>query len=467
MRTAITGGTVVTAIETVLADVLVEGEIVVGVVHPDSELTRTFAEGADRVIDAQGKFVVPGGIDAHTHLQATGQIAPVLETFETGTVASAFGGTTTIIDFAFMSGDERLPDGYERHRENAAGECAVDYGFHIMVANVDKQSPKEMDLLVREGVTSFKMFMAYPGRVYSDDGQILRMMQQAAENGSLIQMHAENGIAIDVLREQAAERGDIEPRFHGVTRTPILEAEAVHRAIALSEVAGSPLYIVHLSSSNALEEVVAARDRGLNVFAETCPQYLFLDLSDLDRPNFEGSKFVCSPPLRPQEHQDHLWRGLRTNDLQVVATDHCPFCWEQREIGRDDFRSIPNGLPTLEHRMELMFQGAVAEGRLSLNRWVDMCSRAPAKMFGLYPRKGTIAPGSDADIVVFDPNSPHTLSVETHHMNVDYSCYEGMTMTGQVEKVLLRGKVVVDGTEYLGTKGDGQYLPRDICSNLF
>ena len=445
---------------------LVEGEIVVGVVHPDSELTRTFAEGADRVIDAQGKFVVPGGIDAHTHLQATGQIAPVLETFETGTVASAFGGTTTIIDFAFMSGDERLPDGYERHRENAAGECAVDYGFHIMVANVDEQSPKEMDLLVREGVTSFKMFMAYPGRVYSDDGQILRMMQQAAENGSLIQMHAENGIAIDVLREQAAERGDIEPRFHGVTRTPILEAEAVHRAIALSEVAGSPLYIVHLSSSNALEEVVAARDRGLNVFAETCPQYLFLELSDLDRPNFEGSKFVCSPPLRPQEHQDHLWRGLRTNDLQVVATDHCPFCWEQREIGRNDFRSIPNGLPTLEHRMELMFQGAVAEGRLSLNRWVDMCSRAPAKMFGLYPRKGTIAPGSDADIVVFDPNSPHTLSVETHHMNVDYSCYEGMTMTGQVEKVLLRGKVVVDGTEYLGTKGAGQYLPRDICSNL-
>jgi dihydropyrimidinase len=310
------------------------------------------------------------------------------------------------------------------------------------------------------------MFMAYPGRLYSDDGQILRMMQQAAKNGSLIQMHAENGIAIDVIRGQAVDRGDVDPVFHGITRSPILEAEAVHRAVALSEVAGSPLYIVHLSSANALEEVIAARDRGLNVFAETCPQYLFLDLDDLDRPDFQGAKFVCSPPLRPKEHQEHLWRGLRTNDLQVVATDHCPFCWDQRQIGRDDFRNIPNGLPTLEHRMELMYQGAVAEDRVSLNRWVEMCSTAPAKIFGLYPKKGTIAPGSDADLVVFNPNSPHNLSAETHHMNVDYSCYEGMEMTGQVSKVFLRGKLVIDGVDYLGRKGDGTYIKRDVSSNL-
>ncbi len=466
MRTAITGGTVVTAIDTVAADVLIDGELVVGVVQPGSELSATFTAGADRVLDATGRYVVPGGVDAHTHLQATGQIAPVLDTFETGTIASAFGGTTTIIDFAYLEGDERLPEGFERHQGWAAGQCAVDYGFHMMVSNVDDQSPKEMDLLVEEGVTSFKMFMAYPGRVYSDDGQILRMMQRAGENGSMIQMHAENGIAIDVLREQAVERGDVDPYHHGVTRSPILEAEAVHRAVALSEVAGSPLYIVHLSSANALEEVIAARDRGLNVFAETCPQYLFLDLSDLDRPDFEGAKYVCSPPLRPKDHQEHLWRGLRTNDLQVVATDHCPFCWEQRELGRGDFRNIPNGLPTLEHRMELMYQGAVAEGRLSLNRWAEMCATAPAKMFGLYPRKGTIAPGSDADIVIFDPDSPHPISADSHHMNVDYSCYEGMEMTGRVETVLLRGKVVVDGAEYLGTKGDGHYLERGLNAYL-
>jgi dihydropyrimidinase len=467
MRTAITGGTVVTAVDTVAADVLIEGETVIGVVHPDSELSRSFAAGADRIIDASGRYVVPGGVDAHTHLQSDGQNAPVLDTFETGTIASAFGGTTTILDFAYINEGERMPDGFERHLEWAAGQCAVDYGFHMMASDVDAQSPKEMDLLVDEGVTSFKMFMAYPGRVYSDDAQLLIMMQRAAENGSLIQMHAENGIAIDVLRDQAVERGDVDPLWHGITRSPILEAEAVHRAVALSEVAGCPLYIVHLSSANALEEVVAARDRGLNVFAETCPQYLFLDLDDLARPDFEGSKYVCSPPLRPREHQEHLWRGLRTNDLQVVATDHCPFCWEQKELGRGDFRNIPNGVPTIEHRMELMYQGAVAENRLSLNRWVEMCATAPAKMFGLWPRKGTIAPGSDADLVVFDPEGTHTLSVETHHMNVDYSCYEGMEMAGRVDTVLLRGKVIVDGADYTGTKGDGGYLKRALSTNLW
>ena len=466
MRTAIRGGTVVTAVDTVVADVLVDGETIVGVVSGDTDIAQTFSENAE-VIDASGCYVVPGGIDAHTHFENTNWPgAPVLDTFETGTIASAFGGTTTIIDFCWAEADVRILDGYEQYHELAAGNCATDYAFHCMLTNVDEQTPKEMDMLVDEGVTSFKMFTAYPGRAYSTDAQILTMMLQAAENGSIIQMHAENGIAIDVLRDQAAERGDTDPIWHGLTRPASLEAEAVHRSIVLSEVAGCPLYIVHLSSADALAEVVAARDRGLNVFAETCPQYLFLDLSDLERPNFEGSKYVCSPPLRPKEHQAELWRGLRMNDLQTVATDHCPFCWSQKELGRDDFRQIPNGLPTVEHRVELMYHGAVAEGRMSLNRWVDMCSTAPAKLFGLFPKKGTIAPGSDADIVIFNPEGRHTISAETHHMNVDYSCYEGIEVAGQVEAALLRGKLIIDGDKYLGTKGDGSYLKRDLCTAL-
>jgi dihydropyrimidinase len=371
-----------------------------------------------------------------------------------------------VIDFAWRATEGSLLDGLEHYHQMAEGDCAVDYGFHMMVNEVDNQTPKEMDMLVDEGVTSFKMFMAYPGRMYSDDAQLLLCYQKAGENGSLIQMHAENGIAIDVLRDQAVEKGQVDPVYHSLTRPALLEAEAVHRSVVLAEVAGCPLYIVHLSSANALQEVVAARDRGLNVFAETCPQYLFLDLTDLEKPGFEGSKFVCSPPLRPSDHQAELWRGLATNDLQVIATDHCPFCWTQKELGRGDFRNIPNGIPGVEHRMELMYQGAVAEGRVSVNRWVDMCSRAPAQMFGLYPRKGTIAPGSDADIVVFNPQSPHVISAESHHMNVDYSCYEGHEVTGEVETVLLRGKVVVDGDEYLGRPGDGRYQSRDLCSGL-
>ncbi|MBK02465.1 MAG: dihydropyrimidinase [Acidimicrobiaceae bacterium] len=465
MKTLIRGGTVVTALETMMAEVLVVDEKVVGLVDADSDLAHSFSEDA-YVVDATDRLVVPGGIDVHTHFESEGQNAPVLDTFETGTRASAFGGTTTVIDFAWRATGGSLLDGLEHYHQMAEGDCAVDYGFHMMVNEVDGQTPKEMDMLVDEGVTSFKMFMAYPGRMYSDDAQLLLCYQKAGENGSLIQMHAENGIAIDVLRDQAVEKGQVDPVYHSLTRPALLEAEAVHRSVVLAEVAGCPLYIVHLSSANALQEVVAARDRGLNVFAETCPQYLFLDLTDLERPDFEGSKFVCSPPLRPSDHQAELWRGLATNDLQVIATDHCPFCWTQKELGRGDFRNIPNGIPGVEHRMELMYQGAVAEGRVSVNRWVDMCSRAPAQMFGLYPRKGTIAPGSDADIVVFNPQSPHVITAESHHMNVDYSCYEGHEVTGEVETVLLRGKVVVDGDEYLGRPGDGRYQSRDLCSGL-
>jgi len=418
------------------------------------------------VIDATGKLVVPGGIDAHTHFGSLGQIAPVLDTFRTGTVASAFGGTTTVIDFASPRPGERITDAVEQHHASALGECAVDYGFHVNTVGVDEVSPKEMDVLVDDGVTSFKMFMAYPGTLYSNDAQILRMMQQSAHNGGLVMMHAENGIAMDLLREQAVLRGDVGPVYHSLTRPPVLEAEAVHRAAALAHVAGVPVYIVHLSSGDALWQVAEARDKGWNVFAETCPQYLFLDITDLERPDFDGSKYVCSPPLRPRSHQEDLWRGLRTNDLQVVATDHCPFCWDQKELGRADFRSIPNGVPGVEHRMELMYDGAVAKGRTSLNRWVEICSTTPAKMFGLYPRKGAIAPGADADLVIFDPNRSRTISASTHHMNVDYSVYEGFEVAGSVEKVLLRGKLIIDGDAYVGRVGDGAFLKRGICQYL-
>jgi dihydropyrimidinase len=466
MRTVVRGGTVVTATDTVLADVLIDDERIIAVVAPGTDLAEQFATSADQTIDATARLVVPGGIDAHTHFGSVGQIAPVLDTFETGTLASAFGGTTTVLDFASPTVGSRLIEAVEEYHVKAAGECAVDYGFHANTFGVDEISPKEMDILVDDGVTSFKMFMAYPDRLYSDDGQILTMMQRSAINGGLVMMHAENGIAIDVLRQQAIDRGATDPVFHSLTRPPILEAEAVHRAAVLAHVAGVPVYIVHLSSAEALDEVSTARHKGWNVFAETCPQYLFLDLADLERPDFDGSKYVCSPPLRAATHQDHLWRGLRTNDLQVVATDHCPFCSSQKELGRGDFRKIPNGVPGVEHRMELMYDGAVAKGRTSLNRWVEICSTAPAKMFGLYPRKGAIAPGSDADLVIFDPARPRTISAATHHMNVDYSVYEGTVVAGSVDKVLLRGRLIIDGDRYLGRKGDGQFLKRDRCHHL-
>ncbi|MFN0029495.1 MAG: dihydropyrimidinase [Acidimicrobiales bacterium] len=467
---------VITATEATVADVLIEGERIIGVVATGSELSGTFAAGAGLVIDATGRYVLPGGVDAHTHFQSDGQAVPVLDTFETGTRAAALGGTTTIIDFAQASPGQRMTQGWERYRAMADGQCAIDYGLHLNCFEVDEHSPAEMDRLVGEGVTSFKMFMAYPDRLYSTDAQILRMMQQAAGNGSLIMMHAENGIAMDLLRDQAVARGDTGPIWHARTRPPLLEAEAVHRACVLAQVAGSPLYIVHLSSAEALGEIVTARDRGWNVFAETCPQYLFLDqsllLGDGDAAgrdtsgDFAGARYVCSPPLRPKEHQAELWRGLRTGDLSVVATDHCPFCWSQRELGRTDFRAIPNGLPGVRHRVELLYQGAVAEGRLSLSRWVDLCATTPAKMFGLHPRKGTIAPGSDADVVVFDPHAPATITAASHDMNVDYSVYEGFELTGTVRHVLLRGRQIVRDGSYVGQRHDGVYLPRAIPSLL-
>jgi dihydropyrimidinase len=388
------------------------------------------------------------------------------DTFETGTRAAAWGGTTTIIDFAVQAKGASLLSTLDNWHRKADGQCAIDYGFHMIVSDVNDATLKEMDACIGAGVNSFKMFMAYPGVFYATDGEILRAMQQAAQTGALVMMHAENGIAIDQLVAQAVAAGKTDPVQHGLTRPPELEAEATSRAIALARVTGSPLYIVHLSAAQALDAVTAARDTGQNVFAETCPQYLYLSIEDLARPGFDGAKFVASPPLRPREHQGSLWRGLRTNDLSVVSTDHCPFCFaEQKELGRGDFSKIPNGIPGVEHRMDLLHQG-VTGGELSLARWVEVASTTPARMFGLYPGKGTIQPGADADIVVYDPAARQVLSVATHHMNVDYSAYEGMEITGRVQTVLSRGRVIIDAGQYHGVTGHGRFLQRELCQYL-
>ena len=460
--TLIKGGLVISATDEVTADVLVDGEKVVALLAPDSGL----ADSAATVIDATGHYVIPGGVDAHTHMEMPFGGTYAADTFETGTRAAAWGGTTTIVDFAIQSVGKSLREGLDAWHAKAEGRCAIDYGFHMIISDVDEQSMKEMDVLVGEGVTSFKMFMAYPGVFYSDDAKILRAMQQGAANGALTMMHAENGIAIDLLVQQALARGQTDPRYHGDVRHALLEAEATHRAIQLARVAGSPLYVVHVSAAEAVAELAQARDQGLPVFAETCPQYLFLSTDNLAEPDFEGAKYVCSTPLRPKEHQAALWRALRTDDLSVVSTDHCPFCFKgQKEMGRGDFSKIPNGMPGVENRLDLLHQ-AVLDGHITRRRWVELASTAPARMFGLHPRKGSITPGADADIVVYDPAAEQVISAATHHMAVDYSAYEGKRVTGKARTVLSRGEVVVDRDDYLGRAGRGSYLTRSTCDYL-
>ncbi len=463
MKVLITGGDVVTSTGVAKLDVLVEGEKVAAWLAPGT------SPDADEVVNASGRYVIPGGIDAHTHMEMPFGGTVASDDFETGPRAAAWGGTTTIIDFAVQRHGENIHDSLEQWHEKAAGRSAIDYAFHMIVGDVDDDSLKAMDSLIDEGVTSFKLFMAYPGVFYSDDGQILRAMQQAASNGGLIMMHAENGPAIDILAAQAVERGETAPVHHGLVRRPELEGEATHRAITLARVAGAPLYIVHLSAAQALAEVTAARDTGANVFAETCPQYLYLNLEDhLGAPGFAGAGFVCSPPLR-SKHESHaadLWKGLRTNDLSIVATDHCPFCMkDQKELGLADFRAIPNGLGAVEHRVDLMYQGVVT-GEISLPRWVEICSTTPARMFGLYPRKGTIEPGADADIVIYDPAATQTISASTHHMNIDYSAFEGLTITGRAETVMSRGSFVIRDGAFVGSGSHGSYIPRGLSSYL-
>ena len=471
MLTLIKNGTVVSATGATAADVLIDGETIAAVLAPGSTvLGSDLPSRADTVIDAAGKYVIPGGVDAHTHMEMPFGGTFASDTFETGTRAAAWGGTTTIIDFAVQYTGEHVLDQFALWHEKAGGNCAIDYGFHQILSDVQEDSLKAMDELVAEGVSSFKLFMAYKGVLLSDDGQIFTAMQKAAENGSMIMMHAENGSVIDVIVQQLLSRGQTDPYFHGIARPWQAEEEATHRAIMLANLTGAPLYVVHVSAKQAVEQIAAARGRGQNVFGETCPQYLYLSLEEqLGAPGFEGAKWVCSTPLRARAegHQDHLWQSLRINDLQMVSTDHCPFCMkDQKELGIGDFSKIPNGIGSVEHRVDLMYQGVVT-GKLTLERWVELISTTPARMFGLYGKKGVIAPGADGDVVVYDPSGHTSIGLgKTHHMNMDYSAYEGYELEGHVDTVISRGTVLIDKGEYLGTRGHGRYLKRGLSQYL-
>jgi dihydropyrimidinase len=449
----IKNGTIVTASGSYPGDVRIDAgkivEVGLGVERPGDEL-----------VDASGRLLLPGAIDAHTHLDMPFMGTSSSDDFESGTIAAAFGGTTTIIDFVVPARGQPLPAALELWRAKAEGRAAIDYGFHCCIVELGAHTLEEMDALLRQGITSFKLFTAYPGVLMIDDGAIYRVLRWAARHGALIQAHAENGPAIAEIVAELAAAKKTEPLYHALSRPSRLEGEATARLVALAEVAAAPLYIVHLTCSEALEAVRDGRRRGVRVWAETCPQYLYLSSEDLARPDFEGAKFVCSPPLRAKWHQEELWRGLAAGELATVATDHCPFNFKgQKELGRGDFRKIPNGLPAIETRVPLVHQGVV-DGRLSLSRFVDAVATAPARLFGLYPRKGAIVSGADADIVIWNPRRELDLSQRALHMRVDYSLYEGRRVAGGPDRVFAGGKLIVEGERFLGRAGEGRFLAR-------
>jgi len=463
MSILIKNGRVITAVDDYMGDVFIEKETV-------SLIGKSLEMEADEVIDASGKYLFPGGLDPHTHLDMPFGGTVSADDFETGTLAAAHGGTTTLIDFAIQTKGHSTLEALDTWHAKAEGKTAIDYGFHMIVTDLDDKRIHEMKMLADDGVTSYKLFMAYPGVLYVDDGTIYRAMRAAGENGTVVCMHAENGIVIDEIVKIALAEGKTEPKYHALTRPTRMEAEGVHRAIAIAEVAHVPVYIVHLSSSDALEQVMLARNRGVHAFAETCPQYLFLDHSYYEQEGFEGAKYVMTPALREKWNQDELWKGIKFGNLQSISTDHCPFCFkDQKILGINDFSKIPNGGPGVENRMSLVFNGGVNSGRISLNKFVELTSTAAAKTFGLFPKKGTIAVDSDADIVIFDPQRKETISVNnacTHHMNVDYNAYEGFEVTGFTETVLSRGKVIIKDCEYVGKKGDGKFLKRGLYGGM-
>ncbi|MDQ7848940.1 MAG: dihydropyrimidinase [Armatimonadota bacterium] len=458
MRTLFRGGTVVTAERTFAADVLVDGERIAAIAP---ELS---ADGAP-VVDASGLYLLPGGIDVHTHLdmplEVGGREITTADDFYSGQVAAAFGGTTAHIDFVIQPKGASLRQALDLWHAKAAGKAVIDYGFHMTIADPTPQVLQEIALLPQWGVTSVKVLLAYKGRLQVDDTTLLLVLRQAGRNGLLTLVHCENGDVIDLLIREAVAAGHLEPRFHPLTRPAQLEGEATGRALALAAVADAPVYVVHLTCAAALEQVRLARARGQRAWAETCIQYLFFTAEDLDRPGFEGAKFVCSPPFRSRDDQEALWGGLGDGTLAVVSTDHAPFSFEgQKTLGRSDFTRIPNGVPAIEDRLLMLYHAGVGGGRISLNRFVELVATNPARLFGLYPRKGTLAVGADADIVLWDPQRQRVLSARTHHMRVDYNLFEGTEVRGAPAGVWLRGQQVVDGEQFLGSPGSGRYLQR-------
>jgi dihydropyrimidinase len=455
MSILIKGGRIITAGDDYVGDLLVEGERI-------ALIGESLDVEADRVIDATGRYVLPGCVDPHTHLDMPFGGTVTIDDFESGQTAAAFGGTTCHVDFIIQPKGATFAEALEEWHSKREGKAVIDNGFHMAVTDLqDGGTLEELATLPDQGITSYKLFMAYKGAIMVDDDTLFRVMQVAGETGALVMVHAEHGDAIDVLVKQALAQGKTEPKYHALTRPPETEGEATNRAIQLARVAGCKLYVVHVSCKEAVEPIALAREKGWDVWGETCTQYFFVDYTFLERPNFEGAKYVYTPPPRPKANQEVLWDAVRTDVLSAISTDHCAFLWDgQKTLGRDDFSKIPNGGPGLENRLHMIHEFGVRAGRISLNRMVELLCTNPAKLFGLYPRKGTIAVGSDADLVVFDPTRKHTITAANQHSKTDYNLYEGTKVTGSPELVLLRGHVLVEGDRLLAEPGSGQFVRR-------
>ncbi len=455
MSILIKGGRVITASDDDVADVLVDGETVAAV-------GSSLDVDADRVIDATGKYVLPGCVDPHTHLDMPFGGTVTIDDFESGHTSAAFGGTTCHVDFCIQGQGQTFGEALDTWHAKADGKALIDYGFHIAVTDLlDGGTLEELASLPEQGITSYKLFMAYKNVLQVSDQTLFEAMQVAAGSGALVMVHAENGDAIDVLVREALARGETDPIYHALTRPPELEGEATNRAIQLARIAGSPLYVVHVTCKEAVDPIRRAREEGWDVWGETCTQYFFRSIDDLAQPDFHGAKYVYSPPARDKKNHAVLWDAVATDALSAISTDHCAFLWDgQKTLGKDDFTKIPNGGPGLEDRLVMIHHFGVNEGRIGLNRMVELLATQPAKLFGLYPRKGTIAPGSDADIVIFDPEKQHTLSVASHHSKADYNLYEGTTVSGAVETTMVRGNVIVEGGELVAEPGVGQFVER-------